>query len=150
MPFGLKVSQDIFQMWMDQMTDRLPGIIAIHDDICVYGKDTTEHENNLLKLMQKAQEHGLVFNSSKCSICEPQISFYSAIFTVQGMKPDPAKVQALQDLSAPQTPKQLQSFLGLINYLQLSFLDLLPRPLSLKSKKQIGTGIPPLTNLSTT
>ena len=33
------------------------------------------------------------------------------------MKPDPAKVQALQDLPAPQNPKQFQSFLGLINYL---------------------------------
>ena len=28
------------------------------------------------------------------------------------------KVQALQDLPAPQTQKELQSFLGLINYLQ--------------------------------
>ena len=60
----------------------------------------------------------LVFNSNKCSICQPQISFYGAIFTAQGMKPDPVKVQALQDLPAPHTPKQLQSFLGLVNYLQ--------------------------------
>ena len=118
MPFGLKMSQDIFQMQMDQITDRLPGIITIHDDICVYGKDTAEHDNNLLKLMQTAQDHGLVFNSNRCSICQPQISFYGAIFTAQGMKPDPVKVQALQDLPAPQNPKQLQSFLGLVNYLQ--------------------------------
>ena len=110
MPYGLKMTQDIFQMWMDQIIDSLPGIIAIHDDICVYGKDTTKHDNNLLKLMQTAQDHGLVFNSNKCSICQPQISFYGSIFTVQGMKPDPVKVQALQDLPAPHTPKQLQSF----------------------------------------
>ena len=32
MPFGLKMSQDIFQMWMDQATDCLPSIIAIHDE----------------------------------------------------------------------------------------------------------------------
>ena len=118
MQFGLKMLQDVFQMQMDQITDKLPGIIAIQDDICVYGKDTADHDNNLLKCMQTAQEHGLVFNSSKCSICQLQIFFYGAIFTAQGMKPDPAKVQALQDLPAPQTPKQLQSFLGLIDYLQ--------------------------------
>ena len=110
MPFGLKMSQDVFQMWMDQITNRLPGIIAIHDDISVYGKDTTEHDNNLLKLMQTAQDHGLVFNSNKCSICQPQISFYGGIFTVQGMKPDPVKVQALQDLPAPQTPNNSSHF----------------------------------------
>ena len=34
------------------------------------------------------------------------------------MKPYPIKIQALQDLPTPQTQKQLQSFLGLVNYLQ--------------------------------
>ena len=113
MPFGLKMSQDVFQMWMDQITDRLPGIIAIHDDSCVYGKDIAEHDHNLLQLMKTAQGQGLVFNSSQCAIHQSQISFYGAIFTAQGMRPDPAKVQALQDLPAPQNPKQLQSFLGI-------------------------------------
>ena len=103
---------------MDQITDRLPGVIAIHDDICVFDKDTAEHDYNLLQLMKTAQGHGLVFNSSKCAICKSHISFYGTIFTAQGMRPDPAKVQALQDLPTPQNPKQLQSFLGLINYLQ--------------------------------
>ena len=118
MPLGLKMSQDVFQMWMDQITDRLPGIIAIHDDICVYGNYIAEHDHNLLQLMKTAQGQGLVFNSRKCAICQSKISFYGAIFTVQGMRPDPAKVQALQDLPAPQNQKQLQSLLGLINYLQ--------------------------------
>ena len=103
---------------MDQITDRLPGIIAIHDDICVYGKDMAEHNHNLLQLMKTAQGQGLVFNSNKCAICQSSISFYGAVFTVWGMRPDPAKVQALQNLPAPQNPKQLQSFLGLVNYLQ--------------------------------
>ena len=34
------------------------------------------------------------------------------------MKPDPIKIQALQDLPTPLNQKQLQSFLGLVNYLQ--------------------------------
>ena len=96
MPFSLKMSQDVFQMWMDQITNRLPGIMAIHDDICMYGKDMSEHNHNLLQLMETAPHQGLVFNSSKCAICQPQISFYGTIFTVQGMRPDPAKVQALK------------------------------------------------------
>ena len=100
------MSQDVFQMWMDQITNRLPGFIAIHDDICVYGKDIAEHENNLLQLMKTAQEQGKVFNSGKCAIVQSKISFYGAIFTAQGMKHDPAKVQALEYLPAPQNPKQ--------------------------------------------
>ena len=118
MPISLKMSWDMFQMWINQITNRLPGITAIHDDICVYGKDIAEHNHNLLQLMKTAQGQGLVFKSSMCAICQPQISFYGTIFTVQGMRLDPAKVQALEDLPSPQNPKQLQSFLGLINYLQ--------------------------------
>ena len=95
MPFGLKMSQDVFQMQMDQITDRLPGIITIHDDICVYGKDTAEHDRNVLQLMQTATQQGLVFNSSKCVIHQSQISFYGSVFRAKGMRPDPANVQAL-------------------------------------------------------
>ena len=43
---------------------------------------------------------------------------FGTIFLAKGMKPDPIKIQALQDLLTPQTQKQLQSFLGLVNYLQ--------------------------------
>ena len=75
MPSGLKMSQDVFRLWMDQITDWLPGIIAIHDDNCVYGKDTAEHDRNLLQLMQTATQQGLVFNSSKCAINQSQSPF---------------------------------------------------------------------------
>ena len=90
-PFGLKMSQVVFQMQMDHITDRLPGIITIHSDTCVYGRNTTEHDKQLLQHIQKTSQLGLVFNNSKCSICKPQISFYGAVFTAQGMKPDTAK-----------------------------------------------------------
>ena len=102
-------------MRMDQITNRLPDIIVIHDDISVFGKTQQEHDQHLLQLMITASKNGLVFNSSKCHISQPQITFYSAIFTANGMKPDPAKVQALQDLPTSENHTKLQSFLGLIN-----------------------------------
>ena len=40
------------------------------------------------------------------------------------MKPDPMKIQALKDLPIPKNHKQLQSFLGLINFLQPFLPDL--------------------------
>ena len=49
----------------------------------------------------KQHKNGLVFNSKICHIRKLQITFYGTIFTVNGMKPDPIKVQALQDLSTP-------------------------------------------------
>ena len=98
MPFGLKMSQDIFQMWMDQATDHLPGIITIHDDICIFHHTPEEQDEHLLCLMQSAKDHGIVFNSTKCHIRQPQIAFFGAVFTAHGMWLDPFKIQALQDL----------------------------------------------------
>ena len=105
-------------MQMDQTTDCLPDIIAIHDDICVFGHTSEEHDEHLLHLMESTKTHGILFNSAKCHIRQPQISLYGAVFTGQGMPPDPSKVQALQDLPAHDLQTKLQSFLGLINYLQ--------------------------------
>ena len=91
MPFGLKISQDVFQMQMDQATDPSPGIIAIHSNICIFDCTPKEHEWHLLWLMQTAKDHGIVFNSAECHIRQPQIAFYDAVFTAQGMQPDPSK-----------------------------------------------------------
>ena len=81
MPSGLKMSQDLFQMLMDQVTHHLPSIIATHNDICVFGHTPKEHDQHLLHLMQTAKEHGIVFNNAKCCIRQPQITFCGAFFT---------------------------------------------------------------------
>ena len=79
-------------MWMDQATDCLPGIIAIHEDICVFGHTPEEHDEHLLCLMESAKTHGIVFIRAKDHIRHPQIAFYGAVFTGQGMQPDPTKI----------------------------------------------------------
>ena len=42
--FDLRMSYDIFQMQMDQLTDRLPSILTIHD-ICVFDHSPNECKN---------------------------------------------------------------------------------------------------------
>ena len=114
---GLKMSQDVFQMHMDQLTDYLPDIIAIHADICIYGQTPEEHNRHHIQPMQAAMRNDIMFNSSKCRIRQPQLSFFGAAFTSQGMKPNPAKVKALQALPTPDNHTRLQPFPGLISYL---------------------------------
>ena len=103
MPIRLKMSQDVLQMQMDQITNRLPRIIAIHSDIHVFGKTQEQHDKHILQLMKTAAKQGLVFNSNICHTSQPQITFYRTIFSMQGMKPDPINIEALQDLPTPQT-----------------------------------------------
>ena len=37
MPFGAKMSQDVFQLHMDAILEQCPGVIGIHDDIMIFG-----------------------------------------------------------------------------------------------------------------
>ena len=75
--------------WTRQQT--VSSIIAIHDT-CIYGCTPEDHDQHLLQLMQIAKEHGIVFNSSKCQISQPQTAFYGDVFTAQGMQSDPTKI----------------------------------------------------------
>ena len=61
MPFGAKMSQDVFQMKMDLIMERCPGVISIHDDIVVYGVSEEDHDANLINLLNVAQIEGLVY-----------------------------------------------------------------------------------------
>ena len=62
------MSQDIFQMWMDDIIAQCPGVLGIHDDVFIYSKDDNDHDANLVNLFNVAQKEGMVFNSTKCAI----------------------------------------------------------------------------------
>ena len=116
--FGLKMSQDIFQMRMDDIVAQCPGVLAIHDDVFIYGRDNREHDANIINLFNVAQKEGLVFNSSKCAIKQDSVTFFGAVFLAKGYSPDPAKIQGITEMTPPQMKQELQSFLGAVNYLQ--------------------------------
>ena len=51
LPFGLNVSQDVFQAAMDRNLEGLKGVISIADDTAVVGQDQAHHDRNLHALM---------------------------------------------------------------------------------------------------
>ena len=93
MPFGLKISQDDFQMKMDQIVEWCPCILHIHDDVCIYGHSKIEHNANLFNWMQVTSDNELVFSRRKCLIKHPQIMFCGSIFNKDVIRPDPEKLQ---------------------------------------------------------
>ena len=117
-PFGLKMSQDIFQMRMDDIVAQCPSVLAIHDDVFIYGKNDRDHDANIINLFNVAQKEGLVFNSKKCAIKQESMTFFGGGFSAEGYSPDPEKIQGISEMTPPQMKQELQSFLGAVNYLQ--------------------------------
>ena len=101
MPFGAKMSQDVFQMKMDLIMEQSPGVISIHDDIVVYGVSEEDHDANLVNLLNVAQIEGLVLNSKKLELKHPRVSFFGAEYSTDGMHPCPKKIQGITEMTPP-------------------------------------------------
>ena len=68
MPFGAKMSQDVFQLRMDAILEQCQGVIGIHDDMVIFGVDQEDHDANLINLLNVCQKEGLVLNSKKLEL----------------------------------------------------------------------------------
>ena len=96
-PFGLKMSQDIFQMRMDDIVAQCPSVLAIHNDVFIYGKNDRDHDANIINLFNMAQKEGLIFNSKKCTIKQESVMFFGGVFSARRILPrsreDPRHLQ---------------------------------------------------------
>ncbi|KAL6486114.1 hypothetical protein MHYP_G00055060 [Metynnis hypsauchen] len=119
LPFGLSMSQDLFQAKMDQILEGLEGVVSIADDIVICGRNAEEHDRNLTKLMERAAEAGMVFNSDKCMIKQNSVSFFGNLYTDSGIKPDPEKIRDIQKMPTPQNKDELHRFMGMLTYLAM-------------------------------
>ena len=127
LPFGLCVSQDVFQQRMDEILESLEGCVGIAEDICIFGATQEEHDQRLIALMDVATSAGLVFNSTKCSINKSSISFFGNVYSAAGIGPDPTKVKDINEMPVPQDRDDLQRFLGMVTYMGGGFIPNLSR-----------------------
>ena len=110
MPFGAKMSQDVFQLRMDAILEQCPGVIGIHDDMVIFGVDQQHHDANLINLLNVCQKEGLVLNSKKLELRRERVTFFGAEYSPQGMHPDPKKVQGITEMTVPWTSNNFSHF----------------------------------------
>ncbi|GFR90886.1 transposon Tf2-6 polyprotein [Elysia marginata] len=82
----------------------------------ISGKTNQEHHDNLYRVLQRLEEHGLRANYEKCSFYQDQVVFCGIKVTKDGLHQTIDKVKAVQDAPIPCNKTQLRSFLGLVNY----------------------------------
>ena len=125
---------------MDKIIAQVPGCICIADDIAVFCE--ISDDKNLRKLMKVATQEGLLFNSAKCIIRKSSISFFGALYTSEGIKPDPRKVEVIRAMLTPQNKDDIHKFMDLINYpgYYIPHLAAKAKPLKDLLKKDITMG----------
>ena len=113
LPFGVYLAPEEFECKLHEKLDGLPGVAVIRDDILVMGHGENEeeanknHDENLVRLLEQACKANLRLNSNKMNLRKSEVRFMGHLITKVGLKPDPEKVKAVQEIARPTSKKEL-------------------------------------------
>ena len=140
MPFGLRNAPATFQRLMDVVFSSLKwqGLLVYLDDIIIYSVDEVRHLSLLEQVLQRLSDAGLKLNPKKTTLVSREVNYLGHVVSAEGVRPDPRKVRAVMQLSAPTSVREVRSFLGLASYYR-RFIDgfaAVAAPLYTLTKKQ--------------
>ena len=87
------------------------------DDMIAKSRTIRDRLVDLRKLFKRLIKYKLRLNPNKCDFGASLGKLLGFIVSQRGIEVDPAKVQAIRDMSTPQIEKQIRSFLGKVNYI---------------------------------
>jgi hypothetical protein len=121
------------------MTRVLAGLLGkcVHvylDDIIVYSRTHEEHVSHLRHLLH---EYGLRCAIGKCRFGVSELPYLGHVIGSRCNRPQEGHLRQIRDAPTPRTKKQLQSFLGLANWVRKNvprFADIAAPPTDLLHK----------------
>uniref|UniRef100_A0A5S6QPV6 Reverse transcriptase domain-containing protein n=1 Tax=Trichuris muris TaxID=70415 RepID=A0A5S6QPV6_TRIMR len=116
LPYGVDVAPGIFQRLMETLLQGIPGVKPYLDDILVTGPSEVEHDKRLDRVLKVLKANGLRLNKEKCYFAANEMEFLGFRVTKEGIRPTEGKLKAIKEAPLPKDVKQLQAFLGLLNF----------------------------------
>lgn len=115
-PFGLKPISSKFQRVMHIVFQDMPFVTCFVDDVVVFSKDLMEHQEHVAQAIHALTKVNLILNPDKCHFAQKAV--YLLGFSVsQGERSlDARKLANIHEWPYPQTGKDIQRFLGVVNY----------------------------------
>ena len=138
-PFGLAQAPAYFQRLVNEALSGLTFAFGYLDDIPVYSPDMETHLEHLRSLFIKLREADLKLKEVKCNFLKKHIQYLGHIVSGKGITPMPEKLECIQSMPPPTTPKEVKQFLGLIGY-HCKFVprfSALARPLNALTRKNV-------------
>ncbi|KAK7582234.1 hypothetical protein V9T40_013679 [Parthenolecanium corni] len=115
--YGLKDSMPGFIAALRTVLQGLDHCCTVYvDDLLIFSDSIESHLHHLNLVIRKIQNAGMTLNVEKCQFFQQSVKYLGFIVSDQGISPDPKRVEAIYEYRTPKTKKEVQSFLGVINY----------------------------------
>ncbi|KAA0041536.1 pol protein [Cucumis melo var. makuwa] len=118
MSFGLTNGPAAFMDLMNRVfKDFLDMFVIVFiNDILIYSKIETEHEEHLHQVLKTLRANKLYAKFSTCEFWLKKVTFLGHVVSSEEVFVDPAKIEAVTNWSRPSTVCEIHSFLGLAGY----------------------------------
>lgn len=119
MPFGLKQAPSIFQRHMDETFKGFESFCRVYvDDIIVFSNNDQDHINHVTKVLDRCKEIGVILSLPKAQLFKERINFLGLIIDKGQIRLQNHIGDHLSNFDSNITDKkQLQRFLGILNYI---------------------------------
>jgi hypothetical protein len=117
-PFGLTSAPSTFMALMNHILHPYLDKFAIAylDDVLIYSKTLDEHVIHVRTILDEFRKHKLYAKESKCEFFKHEVKFLGFIVGADGIKVDPAKVEAVKVWPVPKSVTDVRSFLGFVGF----------------------------------
>jgi hypothetical protein len=86
------------------------------DDVVVFSQSVQEHMQHLREIFKRLQNASFYLKLNKCQLMQKSIKLLGHTIENGKIMPAPEKIRRIMDWEIPKTKKQLQAFIGLVNY----------------------------------
>ncbi|KAJ4453997.1 putative Retrovirus-related Pol polyprotein from transposon opus [Paratrimastix pyriformis] len=116
LPFGISSGPEIFQRTMSRLLGDVGGTTCYQDDVNIHGETFEAFLQRLDTVLGRIELYNLHANALKCNIGGRQARYLGLIVDGDTVRPDPERLAAIAGLRPPTSKKELQQFLGTVNY----------------------------------
>jgi hypothetical protein len=119
MYFRLTNSPVTFQMMMNEIFQDLitEGVVSVYlDDILIFTNSLEEHSQITCLVLDRMREHKLYLRPEKCEFEKVRIEYLGIIISHNKVEMDPVKIAGVVDWPMPSNKKEVQSFVGFVNF----------------------------------
>ena len=88
------------------------------DDITVFSENDEKNFQHLERVFQKCMKFGVSLNPKKSHFAFKEGKLLGHIISKDGIRIDPSRVEAIEKIDIPRSRKEVQSFIGKVNFLR--------------------------------